>query len=52
MFSDRQIVLNLAGVFLVSLIASCGFVNDEKLIGPYRLAAVDDNHTPKNNCHG
>lgn len=41
MFTDRQIVLFITVVFLITQMASCGFVSDEKLIGPYCLVAVD-----------
>ena len=41
MFTDRQIVQFMTVVLLITQMVSCGFVSDEKLIGPYRLVAID-----------
>jgi hypothetical protein len=36
----RAVLLTIVGI-LLSQLTCCGFVHDEKLIGPYRLVAID-----------
>jgi hypothetical protein len=39
--TTRLLLAFISGIVLALNLAGCGFVHDEKIVGPYRLAAID-----------